>query len=141
MVAKVAFEVVSEFVFEEAVALTATNSLTKAVENLSKKTDDAIFGVARLGMAYAKNFLTGGAGFLGFMGAAIKSSEKFRSTQIELANTMLANKFSDESGILDFNRAMGVSETIMKNISKEAKKANLTTMELAGSAKLFANFL
>ena len=88
------FEVVSEFIIEEAVAVAATNRLTKSVQNLSETVDNAIFGATRLGLSYAQSFLTGGAGILGILGSAIQSSEKFRSSQIELANTMLANKFT-----------------------------------------------
>lgn len=142
MVAKVAYEVVSEFVFDQALALASTNALTKSIEGLSKKTDDAIFGVARLGVAYAKQFVTGGAGILGILGSAIKSSEKFRTTQIELANTMISNRMTDAAGnTLQFAGAMEVAEGVLKRVSKEAKKANLMTGDLANSTKFFATVL
>lgn len=141
MVAKVAFEVVSEFIFEEAVALTATNKLTGAVENLSAKTDQAIFGVARLGKAYATQFLTGGAGFLGFLATAIKSSEKFKSTQIELANTMLANRFTVNGEVVKFNEALNISDGLLQGINKKASDFGISASALTEGTKTFANFL
>jgi hypothetical protein len=142
MVAKVAYEVVAEFVFEEAVAIAATNKMTRAVENLSKKVDQSIFGVARMGAAYLQSFAFGGGGILGLLGSAISSSEKFRNTQIELANVMISNRFKNAAGeYVQFNEAMEASVPILDKISKTARNANISTIALANSTKLYSTVL
>ena len=79
--ANIAYEVVAEFVIESAAANIATNVLTNKIKQLSAEVDNAVLGATRLGIAYAKSFVTGGGGILGLIGGAIssaKSLNKFR---------------------------------------------------------------
>lgn len=139
--ANIAYEVVAEFVMNETAAVLATNKITGAIDSLAQKTDQAIFGAFRLGKAYAVNFLTGGGGVLGLLGSAITSSQKFRSTQIELANTMVQNGFKIGGQMASFNDSLYIADGIMGEIIKKGNKFVISPTALAESTKLFGAIL
>lgn len=139
--ANIVYEVAAEFIIETAAAQIATNALTQKVQGLSKTVDDAIFGAARIGAAYAKSFLTGGGGVIGILGGAINASEKFRATQIELANTIISNGLKVNGELANFNQALSIGDQIMGDIIAKGQKFGISPDALAAQTKIFSAVL
>jgi hypothetical protein len=135
------FKVVTEFVFNADQALNGAELLNKQVEKLSSTADQAINSVANLGIRYAMTFSGATGGILGILGNAIKASDKFRATQIELANTMVANGMKMNGSVITFNDALTQSHFIMDKIVKKGREFGISPDALTNQAKFFNNML
>lgn len=82
------FHVVTEFRFEVGSALLGTEKLQSAVEGVSSAADGALVSFQKLGLGVAAQFGLGAGGVLGVLGTAIKSFDKFKQSQLALANVM-----------------------------------------------------
>lgn len=135
------FKVVTEFVFNADRALNVAESLNKQVDKLSSAADNAVNSVARMGISYAMTFSGASGGILGILGNAIKSSDKFRSTQIELANTMVSNQMTIAGSVITFNEALIQSDLIMGKIVKKSRDFGLSPDAFTSQVKFFNNML
>jgi hypothetical protein len=135
------FKVVTEFVFNADQALNGAEALNKQVQKLSNTADQAVQSVTNLGLRYAMTFSGATGGILGVLGNAIKASDKFRATQIELANTMQANRMTINGSVLSFNDALTQSDHILTKVVKKAREFGISPDALTGQVKMFANML
>jgi len=101
------FHVVTEFRFEVGSALLGTEKLQSAVEGVSSAADSALVSFQKLGLGVAAQFGLGTSGVLGVLGLAVKSFDKFKQSQIALANVMgasgdpFANRMAAAAGAME----------------------------------------
>jgi hypothetical protein len=140
-IAQTAFTVVSEFRFDVAKAVIGAEQLQGAVDELSKSAEAAVANIASVGMSFVSSFSGAKGGIMGLLYNAISASDKFKSSQIEIANTMLANKMKLGDEFMDFNTSLRESERIMGNVVKLAQELRINPNELAAQFKMYNNFL
>lgn len=138
-----AFQVLSEFRFEVGSALLGTKQLTGAVENLSSAADNTLFTFQKLGLGIAASMGLGTTGFLGLMGKAIQSADKFKQSQLAFVNIMGDNFRDVMTGetVTSFNDKMQISAQIMEKMNKLAAEFALPTDELVQFTKVVAPML
>jgi len=135
------FRVVTEFVFNADQAISGAEALNTQVKKLSDAADGAIKSVSSLGIKYVMAFSGATGGILGIIGNAIKSSDKFKKTQIELANTMVSNKMKMNGGVISFNDALTQSGFIMDGIIKKSRHFGISPDKFTSQVKFFNNML
>lgn len=140
-VAGTTFKVVTEFVFNSQRAVDGAEKLNSSIDKLTKTTDEAVASVSNLGLKYIMSFSGATGGILGLLGNAIKSADKFKSIQVELANTMVQNKMLMGGGVISFNDALVQSDHILTGIVNKASKFGLSPDALATQVKFFNNML
>ncbi|MCK5600514.1 hypothetical protein KAR91_01525, partial [Candidatus Pacearchaeota archaeon] len=131
-----AFQVVSDFRFEVGSALLGTRALQGQVDKLSDSADDALFSFKRLGFGLAASFGLGTSGFLGLLSQAVRTSEKFKITQLSFSNLISSNLEFLSGSVDTFNDRLRVSEQILINISKQSRKFGLPEQQLVDFTKL-----
>jgi hypothetical protein len=136
-----AFKVLTEFRFDVAQAVVSSDALQKKVEGLSNAADEAVRSVENLGISFVMSFSGAAGGILGMLGKAIKSADKFRSIQVELANAMVQNRMTMGGQVMTFNQGLAKSDEIMGEIVKKAQKFNLSPDAFASQVKFFNNML
>jgi hypothetical protein len=140
-IAGTTFKVVTEFVFNSQRAVDGADKLNDSIKDLSKTTEMAVASVANLGVKYVMAFSGATGGILGVLGNAIKSADKFKSIQVELANTMVQNKMLMNGQVIGFNDALIQSDLILSKIVNKAKSFGLNPDALATQVKFFNNML
>lgn len=136
-----AFTVVSEFKFDVAGAILGTDKLAKKVDMLDQTVQNALGSVQSLGIGFLASFSGANAGILGILGNAINATDKFRQSQIELANTMVANRSMMNGQLIGFNDALEQSGFIMDEITKKARNFGISPDALVNQTKMFNQFL
>lgn len=136
-----AFAVVSEFKFDVAQAMVESSNLQKNVNELSRSVDQAGQSVKNLGIGFLANFSGATGGILGILGNALKASDKFKMSQIEIANAMTANKMTIGGSFINFEQAMASSSSIMDDIVKKARGLKISPNDLLSQTKFFTNAL
>lgn len=115
------FEVAAEFQFNIGEALLNTKTLQGAVDDLSKSTDSALHSLGYLTNGLVAHLGLGSGGLLSIMMKAVKVSEAFDNTALNLAGTInLAT-----NGVGSFNEHLQQSETILGNIVDTANQFGL----------------
>lgn len=136
-----AFTVVSEFKFDVAGAILGTETLQKNVDALSNSVGNAISSVSALGVGFVAQFSGATGGILGILGNAISASDKFRRSQIELANTIVSNKMLIGGATANFEDALKASDRIMTSIVEKAQKLRIDPAAFVEQTKMFSNIL
>lgn len=132
------FHVLTEFKFEIGHAMTSSQQLQGAVEDLSHAADQALFSFQKMGVGLVAQMGLGSGGVLGTLYEAIQASEKFNATQRKLANVFLSNQDKIKGGPVSFLEAMEASNTIMSEINKKAKEFALPASALTNTVTAIA---
>lgn len=128
------FHVVTEFRFEVGSALLGTEKLQSAVDGVSSAADSALVSFQKLGLGVAAQFGIGTGGVLGILGMAVKSFDKFKQSQLALANVMgnSGDPFADR---------MLAAATSMEKMRKMANEFGLPVDDLVQMTKLIGPML
>ena len=140
-IAAEAFKVVTEFVFQAALADAEVGRLQNSVQGLSDVAERAVASVQSLGINFALQFAGLGGGILGLLGSAITASDSFTNSQLQFTNLFSANIKNLTGDIATFNDQMRVSKVILGDISRDAIKFGIPVKELEGLTKFIAGFL
>lgn len=134
MVGDQVFKVLTEFRFEVGGALLSTNQLQGAVDKLSNSADNALIGFQRMGLGIVAQFGLGAGGVLGTFYTAIKAADKFKTSQLALANVMgnQGDSFADR---------MGMARDTMEHINKLAAEFALPADDLLQMTKILGPML
>lgn len=141
MVAPQVFKVLTEFNFEIGGAMLSSKSLQGEVQKLSSAADNALLSFQRLGMGVAANFGLLGGGVLGFMGTAIRASEKFLDAQTALI--MNISSISDKlTGPIDtYGQRALVAKNIIGDLVKVSREFAISEYAMFGMTKLLVPVL
>lgn len=135
-----AFNIVTEFRFDIAHAVADSKTLQEQAGKISAAANNALDSLKNLGFGLAMQFAAVGSA-VGFIGSAIKASEKFEASQRKLANVFLSNQeLFGKSGI-QFKDAMFMSEKIMENIRKKGLEFAIDPEQLFGQVSAIAPML
>lgn len=129
-----AFTVLTEFRFDVGSAVLQSEKLQGAVEGVSQAANEALFTFQKLSMGIVAQF-TGGGGLLGILGTAVQATDKFKQSQLALANvlgSMNGGSFVDR---------MKSAEDIMTSINKKAREFALPAEDLLNMTKLLGPML
>jgi len=129
------FTVLTEFKFEVGAAVLQTDMLTGAVNNLSQSADNAVTSLQYAAASIVASFVGGtGGGILGVFYSAIMAADKFKSSQISLANTLTQPGET-------FASAMERAGEAMESIGSVAKTFSLPADSLLQMTKLLGPML
>lgn len=134
------FTVLSEFKFETQAAVADAGVLQSAVSKISLQADNAITSLMDMGKSFLSQFGMQ-AGIAGVVGMAIKSSENFKKSSLQLANIVGSNLDNLSGDVNTFNDRLKFSEQTMRRISEVAKKFGLSEENLLASTKNMAAML
>lgn len=126
-----AFNVLTEFRFEVGHAVTESGKLQSAVEGISDAAAHAQLKLQSIGVGFLSQFSAGGAGLLGALYTAIKASDKFRQSQISIANLM-------NDGVSTFDERLLRAAGTMDKINKLASEFALPADDLLALTKVVA---
>lgn len=135
-----AFKVVSEFKFEIGAAMLGTQQLQNRVQSLQGSVDQVNFGLARMGV----NLLTSSTGvssFVGAIGSAISSADRFRHMQLDIATGLSANADKLTGPIKSLNEQLSFSGFLLEEIGSQARKFALPADLLAKNFNTVNNML
>lgn len=128
------FTVLTEFRFDVGAAVLESERLQGSVEELSNTANQALFTFQKLSMGIVAQF-TGGGGLLGILGTAIQATDKFKQSQLALANIL------GSTGGGSFIERMQAAEEIMNSINKKAREFALPAEDLLQMTKLLGPML
>lgn len=135
------FHVATEFKFEIGAALLASKQLQSSVGQISQAADGALSSMSALGLGMAAKLGIAEISILGIGKAAIDSADKFRLSQLAMANLLSSNKENLVGPIDTFNQRLQVSETILNRIGKAARDFALDETALMSFTKMTAAML
>ncbi len=128
------FNVLTEFRFEIGSALLGSRQLTEAVHGLSSAADQALGSFQHLAVGIGAQMGLGAGGVAGSLYTAIKTADKFRTSQIALANIMNSQGST-------FEERMMASEKIIGKVNKIASEFALPADDLLMMTKVLAPML
>ena len=137
---EVVYEVLTEFVFDVRGAITNSNMLKNAVDNISSAADGAFLSLHKLG-DFASHGLGLNLSVMGVLTGAFASFDHFRKTQISFANIIASNMAHLTGNIETFNDKLDVSRSIMKDVAKIAREYSLDESAMMATTKTLAAFL
>lgn len=129
-VGNVAYSVVTEFKFDVGAALLGTESLKGAVEGLSDSAGQALTSFQSMSAGIVAQFGLGAGGLAGTLYTALKAADKFKMSQIAMANLMGQG--------MGFEERMGIAAQHMARINKFANEFGLPADDLLQLTKLTA---
>lgn len=133
-----AFEVATEFRFDVGQALLSTKQLQDAVQGVSGAANNALGSLSYLASGLVAHLGFGSGGILSVLSQAVKTSEEWNQSSLDLSNNISAN-FKVLAGTIDtFNDRLATSKMIMGNISDQAIKFGLPTADLARMTNMLA---
>ena len=136
-----AFTVISEFKFDVANAIIGTEKLQGAVDGLSGAADSALASMTSMSMGFAAQMSGASGGVVGLIYNAISASDKFKNTQIEIANAMTANGMTMGGQVVTFNQALSKSGEILDHIVEKSREFGLSPTEFTSQVKFYNNML
>lgn len=128
------FHVLTEFRFETGAAILGTEKLQEAVEGVSSAADGALMSFQKMGLGLVAQLGLGGGGLLGILGKSIQSFDKFKQSQLALANVM-------GTAADPFERKMSDAADVMARINKLANEFALPADELLAMTKVLGPML
>jgi len=134
------FHILSEFKFETQSAVAEAGVLQSAVSKVSIEADNAITSLMDMGKSFLSQFGMQ-AGIAGILGMAIKSSESFKKSSLQMSNIIGSNLEHLSGDVTTFNDRLKFSEQTMGRISNIAKKFGLSEENLLASTKNMAAML
>jgi hypothetical protein len=93
--------------------------------------DQAAFSFQKLGLYAASSIGIGSGGIIGGLYSAVKSADKFRLTQVSIANLM-------NDGVTPFNERLNMAQATMEKVNKLASEFALPAGDLMDLTKLVA---
>jgi hypothetical protein len=129
VIANTAYRVVSEFRFEVGGAIASSEQLQGAIEGLSNAADRALVDFSRLSGGIVAQFGLGAGGLAGTIMTAVKAADKFRMSQIAMANLMTSGSFDER---------LAVASEHMEKINRLASEFALPADDLLMLTKLTA---
>jgi hypothetical protein len=129
-VGSLAYNVVTEFKFEVGGAILGTEQLKGSIEGLSNSADQALMSFKTMSMGIVAQFGLGAGGIAGTLYTALKAADKFKLSQIAMANLMGQG--------MGFDERMGIAAQHMEKITKFANKFGLPADDLLNLTKLTA---
>lgn len=128
------FNVVAEFRFDIASAVANSQTLQGEVGKISAAADNAHFALQRVGMGLIAQTGLGSGGLVGALYTALKASDKFASSQRQIANIFLSNRMFE--GAFAFEDAMKAAAGSMQIMKNSAREFSLPAMDLVNTSKL-----
>jgi hypothetical protein len=129
------FKVATEFRFEIGSAMFSAQALQNQVQGISDAASEAELSFKRMAMGAAVNMGLGSGSLLGILQQAIKTSDKFTASQIQLSTIFAANQDKLTGPVDDFNARLSVSEQILKRIAKISQEYSLDEGAFADTVK------
>lgn len=140
-VAGTAFTVVSEFRFDVAHAVVGAETLQNAVDGISKSAQSAVDSITSMGMSFVAQMSGAKGGVIGLLYNAVSAADKFKASQIEIANAMVANKMSIGGQAVSFAEGLEAASHVMDKIVKKSQEMGISANEWVGQFKMFNNML
>lgn len=135
------YNIVTEFRFDIAHAVADSKTLQNSVGAISDTANQTLINLKRVGVGVAAQMGIFSGGFLGFMYNAIQSSEKFASSQRNLANILFTNKDNMHMAGLSFQESMKMSAKLMDTIGKKGMEFGIDPSMMLSQTKAIAPML
>lgn len=129
-----AFNVLTEFRFDIAHAVAGSQTLQSEIGKISTAADNAHYAIQRIGVGLVAQMGLGEGGILGGLYQALKSADKFASTQRAFANVFLTNGMF--KGANSFEDSMTAAADAMEKIRNTARQFSIPAGDLVNLTKL-----
>lgn len=124
------FTVITEFKLDAAGWIAGSDAIQDSAQRLSQSVDQSLGSLKQTAIGIATSLTIGQGGILGALYMAIKASDKFKTSQIAIANLM------DQK--MPFVSRLQQAEGIMENINDLAQEFALPAEDLLSMTKLLA---
>ncbi len=127
------FSAITEFKFDIAQALAGSDTLQKSTKKMEVAIDGATAAVERFGINYLAAM--GVTGVLGILEKALKISDAFNTSVLDMTGALTANFLSLDENASAFNARLAISKTMMSDIAGISDRLDLNSSDVFSMVK------